>query len=84
MSDPKTREEVFKIVETAIINLVGFQPTPVTEETNLDDDLFFDDLDDVELFIELENSFPDVELDEGKLTEAETVKEIVDYLMAVA
>lgn len=84
MSDPKTREEVFKIVEAAILDLVGIQPTPITEETNLDDDLFFDDLDDVELFIELENSFPDVELDEGKLTEAETVKEIVDYLMAVA
>lgn len=80
----KTREEVSRTVETILIDLVGFQPIPITEDTNLDDDLFFDELDYVELFIELEHSFSSVELDEAKVTEAKTVKEIVDYLMEVS
>jgi acyl carrier protein len=82
---PPTRETVFAEVKRAIAFLVGdADAASISEDTKLDDDLMFDDLDFVELFMELEVSFDAVELDESRVTEAKTVKDLVDYLLTAA
>ena len=70
---------LFRSVREIMVDNLGLDPSEISLDSNLQDDLDIDSLDAVELALEIEEALgikiPDEDLDEMK-----TVKDIVSYL----
>ncbi len=70
---------MFEKVREIMVDNLGLDPSEISLDSNLQDDLDIDSLDAVELALEIEEALgikiPDEDLDEMK-----TVKDIVSYL----
>jgi len=66
-------------VKEVLVQTTNVDPSLVTMEATLKDDLGIDSLDSVEIVLELESEF-DVKISDEELTELKTVGDIVNLL----
>lgn len=69
----------FEKVRDIIAKQLDLEPSEITMQSKLIDDLHADSLDVVELIMDLEQEF-DIEIPEELLPKVQTVGDIVDYL----
>ncbi len=69
----------FEKVRDIISKQLDIEPSTITMESNLIDDLKADSLDIVELIMDIEQEF-DVEIPDEELPKVQTVADIVGYL----
>ena len=72
---------LFEELQEIIAEELGVEPSEVTLEASLTDDLGADSLDAVELIMALEDKF-DLEISDEKAQSLNTVKSIVEYIEA--
>ena len=70
---------VFEKVKGIICKELKLDPTKVTEESSLKDDLGADSLDAVEIIMDIEDEF-DIQIDDTEAENIKTVGDIVKYI----
>ena len=70
---------VFEKVKNIICKELKLDPSKVTEESSLKDDLGADSLDAVEIIMDIEDEF-NIQIDDTEAENIKTVKDIVKYI----
>lgn len=70
---------IFEKVQKIICNELHLDPSKVTEDANLKDDLGADSLDAVEIVMCIEDEF-DLQIDDSYVSDIKTVGDIVKYI----
>lgn len=70
---------IFEKVRDIIVKQLEVSEEAVTMDTSFTDDLDIDSLTLIELIADFEDEF-DIEIEEDKLEDMKTVKDVVDYL----
>ena len=70
---------VFEKVKSIICKELKLDPSKVTEESSLKDDLGADSLDAVEIIMDIEDEF-NIQIDDTEAENIKTVKDIVKYI----
>lgn len=73
---------VFEQVKAIICKELKLDPSKVTEESNLKDDLGADSLDAVEIIMDIEDEF-NIQIDDSEAENIKTVGDIVKYIEAL-
>jgi acyl carrier protein len=74
-----TEQEIFEQVKKVVSEKLEVEPSIVTPEAHIANDLNADSLDTVELVMALEDAF-DVEIPDEASEKITTIQEIVDYI----
>ena len=73
-------EEIFKTIQSLIVEQFALEPENVTQDSSFEDDLGADSVDIVELVMAIEEEFEIDEIPEEELTTLKTVGDCVRYL----
>ena len=76
MKKETIKNKVFEIIKSRLLT----KDTPLTMESKLEDDLWMDSLDEVEILMELEKEFG-ILIPNGDPGRCLTVKDVVDYMI---
>jgi acyl carrier protein len=74
-----TREDIFKLIQGRLAELIECEPDTIKLETRLEEDLEADSLDLVELAMSLEEELS-LEIPDEELEGIRTVKDAVDFV----
>ena len=75
-------EEIFKTMQSLIVEQFALEPEDVTPDSSFEDDLGADSVDLVELVMAIEEEFEVDEIPEEELVTLKTVGDCVRYLAA--
>lgn len=76
MEKETIKNKVFEIIKSRLFH----KDTPLTMESKLEDDLWMDSLDEVEILMELEKEFG-ISIPDDDPGRCLTVKDVVDYMI---